>query len=40
MKINPRLRIGDRVLKLRGVIYHGGDHYTARLVSLSGTNVQ
>jgi len=33
VKINPRLRIGDRVLKLRGVVYHGGYHYTARLVS-------
>jgi hypothetical protein len=34
VKISSKMKVGGKVLRLRGVVYHGDYHYTARVVSI------
>jgi len=35
VKINPKMKIGGKVFRLRGIVYHGEYHYTARVISVN-----
>ena len=32
--INKRMRLGDKSLQLRGIVYHGHNHYTCRIIDV------